>query len=202
MSPGSEDVSHPILLTQSASAGYEQLCALDVLGLADTPENDQLKVFEEFKEQLEQNPEGWYQTKLPWKENRPPLPTNETGSKRRLERLIRKLQRNCQHGEYDDIILEQLQQGVIEIAPEKSSTKEFYILYKEVNRKEAESTKLPIVYDASARESNSELSLNDCLHFWLQNLLLEHIGTFKVLSSDPDWRSPEGILADPNLAGK
>ena len=137
MLPGSEDVSHPILLTQSTSADYEQLCALDVLGLADTPENDQLMVFEEFKEQLEQNPEGWYQTKLPWKENHPPLPTNETGSKRRLEHLIRKLQRNCQHGEYDDIILEQLQQGVIEIAPEKSSTKEFYTLHKGVTGRKA-----------------------------------------------------------------
>ena len=61
MSPGSEDVSHPILLMiQSTSADYEQLCALDVLGLADTQENNQLMVFEKFKEQLEPSPEGWY----------------------------------------------------------------------------------------------------------------------------------------------
>jgi len=39
-------------------------------------------VFEEFKEQLERSLEGWYQTKLPLKENNKPLPTNETGSKR------------------------------------------------------------------------------------------------------------------------
>ena len=52
MSPGSEDVANPILLTQSSTTDYEQLCALDVLGLADSPENDQLTVFEEFKEQL------------------------------------------------------------------------------------------------------------------------------------------------------
>lgn len=69
MSPGSKDVANPILLTQSTSADYEQLCALDVLGLADTPENNQLMAFEEFKEQLERSLEGWYQTKLPWKEN-------------------------------------------------------------------------------------------------------------------------------------
>ena len=173
MSPESEDVDHPILLTQSTSADYEQLCALDVLGLADTTENDQLVVFEQFKEQLERSPEGWYQTKLPWKENHPPLPKNETGSKRRLEHLIRKLQRNCQYEEYDNIIQEPLQQGVMEIAPEKSSTREFYILHKGVNRKEAESTKLRIVYNASARESNHQPSLNDCRHPGppLQNLL-------------------------------
>ena len=91
MSPGSEDVANPILLTQSSTTDYEQLCALDVLCLADSPENDQLTVFKEFKEQLERNPAGWYQTKLPWKETHPPLPTNENGSKRRLDQLVRKL---------------------------------------------------------------------------------------------------------------
>ena len=65
LSPGREDVTNPILLTQSSTTDYEQLCVLDVLGLADSPENDQLMVFEEFKEQLELSPAGWYQTKLP-----------------------------------------------------------------------------------------------------------------------------------------
>ena len=186
MSPGSEDVDHPILLSQSTSADYKQLCTLDVLGLADTLENDQLMVFEEFKEQLEQSPEGWYQTDLPWKENHAPLPTNETGSKRQLEHLIQKLQCNCQYKEYHDITQEQLQLGVIEIAPEKSSTRELYILHKGVNRKEIASTKLQKVYNASARESNHQPPLNDCLHHPppLQNLLwniLVHSRFFLVI---------------------
>jgi len=79
MSPGREDVGSPMLLTQSALMGYEQLCALDVLGLANTHENDLQAVYEEFKEQLERNPAGWYETKLPWKGNHPTLPTNEAG---------------------------------------------------------------------------------------------------------------------------
>ena len=149
------------------------MCALDVLGLADSPENDQLTVFEEFKEQLERNPAGWYQTKLPWKETHPPLPTNENGSKRRLGQLVCKLQRNEQYQNYDNIIQEQLNQGVIEIAPERPSGKEFYIPHKAVTRKHAETTKLRIVYDASARENDSQPSLNDCLHpgLPLQNML-------------------------------
>ena len=53
MSPGREDVGLPVLLTQSALVDYEQLCSLDVLGLTDTHENNQLEVYEEFKEQLE-----------------------------------------------------------------------------------------------------------------------------------------------------
>ena len=44
MSPESQDVANPVLLTKSTSANYEQLGALDALGLADTSENDQLMV--------------------------------------------------------------------------------------------------------------------------------------------------------------
>lgn len=164
MSPGREDVGSPVLLTQSALTDYEQLCALDVLGLADTHENDQQAVYEEFKEQLERNPAGWYQTRLPWKGTHPTLPTNETGSKRRLEQLVRKLERNGQYEEYDCIIQEQLQQGIVEPAPDIPTGKEYYIPHKGVVRENAESTKLRIVYDASAREKDNQPSLNDCLH--------------------------------------
>ena len=104
MSPGREDVGSPVLLTQAALVDYEQLCSLDVLGLADSHKSDQLEVYEEFKEQLEGSPAGWYETKLPWKANHPTLPTNEAGSKRRLEQLIRKLKRNGQYEEYDSNI--------------------------------------------------------------------------------------------------
>ena len=173
MSPGREEVTSPLLLMQSTSTDYEQLCALDVLGLADAPENDQETVYQQFKEQLERNEAGWYETRLPWKGNHPPLPTNEAGSRRRLEQLIRKLQRNGNHEDYNNIIQEQLQQGVIEPAPTVSSGKEYYIPHKGVSRQDAESTKLRVVYDASARENNNQPSLNDCLHPGppLQNLL-------------------------------
>ena len=164
MSPGREDVGSPLLLTQSALVDYEQLCSLDVLGLADSHKNDQLEVYEEFKEQLERSPAGWYETKLPWKANHPTLPTNEAGSKRRLEQLVRKLERNGQYEEYDSIIQEQLREGIVEPAPEVATGREFYIPHKGVTRENAESTKLRIVYDASAREKDNQPSLNDCLN--------------------------------------
>ena len=164
MSPGREETDGPILLTKAANTDYEQLCALDVLGLADSNENDQQTVYGEFKEQLRRNEAGWYETKLPWKGNHPPLPTNEAGSKRRLDSLIRKLERTGQYESYDKIIQEQRQLGIIEKAPTKATGKEFYIPHKGVTRENAESTKLRIVYDASARENTSQPSLNDCLH--------------------------------------
>ena len=146
MLPGREDVGSPILLTQSTSSDYEQLCALDVLGLSDVHVDDQRKVYEEFKEQLERNPAGWYETKLPWKANQPDLPTNEVGSIRRLEQLIRKLHRDGQM-----------------TSVEKSSTYHTRES-KGVNRVNTESTKLRIVYDASARERRNQPSLNNCLN--------------------------------------
>ena len=172
MSPGKE-TEGPILLTQSTTLDYEQLCSFDILGLADRDENDQKMVFSEFEEQLTRDQAGWYETTLPWKGNHPPLPTHENGSKRRLEHLVRKLKRNGQYSEYNEIIQEQLKQGIIEPIPATQPEKAFYIPHKAVVRKQAETTKLCVVYDASAKESESQPSLNDCLHPGppLQNLL-------------------------------
>lgn len=117
MSSGREDVISPVLLMQSALVDFEQLCSLDVLGLADSHKNDQLEVYEEFKEQLERSPAGWYKTRLQWKVNHPTLPTNETGSKRRIEQLVWKLEQNGQYEEYNSIIQDQLK-GIVEPAPE------------------------------------------------------------------------------------
>ena len=90
---------------------------MDVLRLADTHENNQHAVYDEFMEQLERNLAGWYEAKLPWKGTHPQLATNEAGSKRRLEHLVRKLERAGQYEEYDNIIQEQLAQGVVEPVP-------------------------------------------------------------------------------------
>jgi len=60
--------------------------------------------------------------------------------------------------------MEQLQEGVVEPAPDVATGKEFYIPHKGVTRENAENTKLRIVYDASARENEILPSLNDCLN--------------------------------------
>ena len=58
MSPGQKEVVSTLLLTQSTSTDYKQLCSLDVLGLEGTPENDQGVFYQEFKEQLTRNSAG------------------------------------------------------------------------------------------------------------------------------------------------
>lgn len=64
--------------------------------------------------------------------------------------------------EYDAIIRYQLEQGILEVT-EPSVGKEFYLRYRPVIRKTAESTKMRIVYDASSKENESSPSLNECL---------------------------------------
>ena len=165
MSPGNEEnVSEMFLTAQTSSIDYEQLCRLDVLGLEDSPTGDQGVVYKEFQEQLQRSPEGWYKTTLPWKGNHPPLPNNKCGSLRRLDSLARKLEKSGLLERYNDVIKDQLEQGIVERADEIPKGREFYIPHKPVVRESAESTKLRIVYDASARASEHSLSLNECLN--------------------------------------
>ena len=164
MSPGVKTDLSPVYLAVNSTADYERLCALDVLGLADTPTGDQSNVYDEFKEQLTRSPEGWYETALPWKGNHPPLPNNYEGSIHRLNTLVRKLRRTDMLSEYDAVISEQLEQGVVEKAPEQAKGKEFYLPHRAVVREEAETTRLRVVYDASARAHGNAPSLNECLH--------------------------------------
>ena len=164
MSPGMELNQNTMLLTQTSQKDYEDLCHLDVLGLADTSEHDQSMVYSEFKEQLTRSPSGWYETGLPWRGNHPPLPSNKTGSIRRLESLERRLERKNLTDDYNAVIEEQKQLGVVEPANEPATGKEFYIPHKEVIRESAQSTKMRVVYDASAKSSPASTSLNDCLY--------------------------------------
>ena len=64
--------------------------------------------------------------------------------------------------EYDAIIKQQFESGVIEL---EGADKVHYFPHLAVVRKDAVTTKLRIVYDASAKGNNGKsASLNDCLH--------------------------------------
>ena len=175
MSPGAETSLSSVYLTRSSSTDYEQLCSLDVLGLGDKPAGDQQAVYSEFQEQLVRHPEGWYETGLLWKAGHTSLPSNRNGSLRRLENLVKKLEKQPSHlDEYDRIIQDQLRQGIVErVTDEPQGKRECYLPHKAVIREAAETTKMRIVFDASAKASPTSPSLNDCLETGppLQNLL-------------------------------
>ena len=62
------------------------------------------------------------------------------------------------------MIKQQKTEGIVEAATQPPTGKTFYIPHKLMMQTEAESTKLCIVYDASARENVQAPSLNDCLY--------------------------------------
>ena len=183
-----------MFLTQTTVNNFENLCRMDVLGLADSPGNDQSAVHSEFPEQLQRSPEGWYQTHLPWKGNYQPLLSNEQGSLRRLKTLTQRLKKNDMLEEYDAIIQDQLKDGIVEKADMPPTGKEFYIPHKAVVRENATSTKTRIVYDASARANESSPSLNDCLEVGpaLQNQLWSVLvrGRFHTIALTADIQKP------------
>jgi hypothetical protein len=85
------------------------------------------------------------------------------GSICRLQSLERRLQRKDLIEDYNTVIEQQKQQGIVEPANNEATGKIFYLPHKEVVRESAQSTKLRVVYDASAKASPASPSLNECL---------------------------------------
>lgn len=79
--------------------------------------------------------------------------------------MVKKLQRVPGHlDEYDKIIQDQLEQGIVEKVSDKSQgEREFYLPHKAVTRETAEKTKMQIVFDALAKATYGSPSLNNCL---------------------------------------
>ena len=161
MSPGNEIDLNNLMLSRTSIDDYEKLCNLDVLGVQDISKTHEDTVHTNFKERLKQSDKGWYETGLMWKQSKENLQNNETGSLRRLQNLIVKLQKSPDLLEtYDNIISNQLKEGIVEKVDKKMppNIPEFYLPHKPVVRENAESTKVRIVYDASARADNQSKS--------------------------------------------
>ncbi len=129
-------------------------------------------MYQEFGEQLTKREDGRYETSLPWKANHPELPTNYHVAKRRFQSLFNRHDKQPELLEtYHSIIENQLEEGVIEVAPEKPErSREHYI--KPVVREHVESRKVRIVYDASAKADEKSPSLKDCLDMGILDILL------------------------------
>ena len=123
------------------------------------------EIYEDFLDNVEFTGKR-YSVKLPWKMGHKPIPTNYSVSLSRLKSQLRRLKATPEILEgYDNIIKEQLDNGIIEEVSElETSTKTSYLPHQAVIRQDAETTKLRVVYDASAKEGRSGTSLNDCLH--------------------------------------
>ena len=114
------------------------------------------EIYEDFLDNVEFTGKR-YSVKLPWKMGHKPIPTNYSVSLSRLKSQLRRLKATPETLEgYDNIIKEQLDNGIIEEVSElETSTKTSYLPHQAVIRQDAETTKLRVVYDASAKEGRS-----------------------------------------------
>ena len=91
------------------------------------------------------------------------MPNNKTGSLKHLASLVQQLKCHGKMEDYDAIIQEQLREGIVEEAQMPAKGREFFIPHRAVIRENAETTKMRIAYDASARGNDTAPSLNECL---------------------------------------
>ena len=164
-------VLHKGSISESCFALDEQLRKfwdLEALGINSSDTVD-TSVLSEFKEKI-QFKEGRYEVALPWKHQHQSLPNNYELCHQCLQGLIRRLHRDPVVLEkYDSIIRNQIQQGIVEHRENVRKDQEMptterihYLPHHAVIRRDKDTTKLRIVYDASARSRGP--SLNDCLH--------------------------------------
>ena len=137
-----------------------KLCDLETIGVR---EEDPIE--EAFSEEIQFTGKR-YSVKLPWREGNFYLPNNRVLAEGRLKSQLRKLRKTPEILEaYDGTIKEQLKEGIIEEVPEKPTGGRItYLPHQEIVRKDAETTKVRVVYDASAKPSKNARSLNECLY--------------------------------------
>ena len=121
---------------------------------------------------------GGYSVTWPWKKEKPDLPENHGLALGRLKSLINRMKRNPDLVEkYTEIIEEQLKRGIIEMVSPKvqsNNTIKHYIPHHAVINPSKATTKVRILYDASAKTRPEHSSLNECMYtgpIMLQNLV-------------------------------
>ena len=147
------------------STDYKKLYTLDVLGVEDRGENDQLDVCREFKENITRSDDGRYKVQVPWIPGQHLPNSNVEPSRKRLTNVCKKIDRDeTLKQDYEEIIEKQLLSGIIEYAPEvPTGERVYYMPHKPVVREEATSTKVRMVFDASAKPNPTTNSVNDCM---------------------------------------
>ena len=134
---------------------------LETLGIKECETN----VHEEFERDLEFK-DGRYQVRLPWKDNHPILHSNHELSQQRLNGLVRRLKQNPPIAQkYNDVIQEQIRMRMVELVDERQDSAgqiTHYLPHHAVIRDDKTTTKLRIVFDASAKANGP--SLNECLY--------------------------------------
>ena len=147
----------------------EDFWSLETIGITDSLDvTDDDKALEQFNELICYR-DGMYQVAWPWKSQNPDLPVNLYIVIGRMRSLARRLQGNPDLlKKYDDIIQSQVEKGIIEkvtiTEDMKESDRKHYLPHHPVITPTKRTTKVRIVYDASAKGRKGDKSLNECLY--------------------------------------
>ena len=133
---------------------------LETLGIS---ENEKT-IHEDFSGTIYMNGENRYEAKIPFRENHPFLHDHFSLCEKRLKTLHSNLKNDTVLlKRYNDIFVEQREMGIIEEAPDTGSPGScHYIPHHLVIREDKNTSKITIVFDASAKSAGP--SLNDCLY--------------------------------------
>ena len=131
------------------------------------PKEDHKHIFEDFEKNI-QFKNNRYITKLPIRKTDDMLPDNYILANNRLINLEEQLDRNKKRFvDYDKMIQDYLKEGIVEQIDHFDNNtilgRVHYLPHRGVVREDYDTTKLCIVFDASAKIRN-ELSLNDILY--------------------------------------
>ncbi|KJH42146.1 hypothetical protein DICVIV_11877 [Dictyocaulus viviparus] len=160
-------------LTEQQS--WEDFCTLESSGVSEfTGSKEEEKrqesevIWKKFEETIEKREDGYY-VRLPWKDNANTLPANKGMAIQRLQSTVNKLKSHpTLFQQYHETIVQQLNQGIIEEVEETNNStnlKEIihYLSHHAVITPNKETTKLRVVFDASAHQKGQP-SLNEVLH--------------------------------------
>ena len=161
--------------------------------------SEELSVYDKFKRDISFNNER-YEVTLPWKHNHPTLPDNLNLCQARLTGLVRQLKSEGLMKEYDTVIRDQLERGIIqEIDPAEKTegVRLQYLPHHPVVRQDKDTTKLRIVYDASAKTREGP-SLNSCLYTGpcLLSSIVDTLIRFRYQQNSSTCRCRKGFFDD------
>ncbi|XP_052778713.1 uncharacterized protein LOC128216176 [Mya arenaria] len=142
---------------------FWQLESIGIKDLSFNTEDD--TVMNHFKDNLIFQ-DNRYSVKWPWKDENPDIPDNRPLAVGRLKSLVSKFQSKPDIlNKYNDVIVDQLDKNIIEKVERKFRDGIcHYIPHHAVIKPDKATTKLRVVYDASAKTRSDNRSLNECLY--------------------------------------
>ncbi|CAL8069059.1 unnamed protein product [Orchesella dallaii] len=148
-------------------ADVSKLWDLDAIGISDPGEKKSREELEElamkhFEDTVRRKSDGRYEVNLPWVEESARLPSNRQVTERRLENTTTKLKKDGTLQQYDDLLKQWEQLGIIEEVPASQVNFGHYIPHRAVYKANSETTPIRPVFDASCK-LKGKLSLNDCM---------------------------------------